>query len=275
MIFGQRFRRFKRSQQGTPETSKGWNPKAIDLTTDVEDWSKLHEAERNVLLRLGALVRAGEGVTPDLVPLLTLMTDSDQLEAELHLTSFIWEESKHDEIFRRFFGEVACEDCDRPSLEPPSLARIVRTELPAALERLRHDESPEARAEASVTWNMIVVGVLAETGYDSWLAALESREVMPGMRYAASCLQRDSFDLVEYGMFQLTRLLALHGEPIWEAINRRATCLQDIAAGAVTEALGDESLPLFGLAPSRVAAEAVDRLRSRLNRIKGNATGAL
>lgn len=272
MIFGQRFRRFKRSQQGTPESSKGWNPKAIDLTTDVEDWSQLQDAERNVLLRLSALVRAGEGVTPDLVPLLSLMTDSDQLEAELHLTSFIWEESKHDEIFRRFFQEVACDDCERPSLEPPSLSRLVRTELPAALERLRHDESPEARAEAAVTWNMIVVGVLAETGYSSWLAALERRGVMPGMRYAASCLQRDSTDLVEYGMLQLTRLLAVHGESIWDAINRRASGLKSVAAGAVTEALGDEALPLFGLAPGRVASEAVSRLETRLGRIKDEAS---
>jgi len=267
MIFGERFRRFKRSQQGTPESSKSWNPKAIDLSQDIEDWSALQEAEREVLLRVSVLLRAGDAAIPEVLPLLTLMGDNEQLEEELHLTNFLWEESKHVEIFRRFFEEVACEDCDTAMHQTPSFRQIVRTDLPLALERLKHDQSPEARAEAWVIWNMIVVGLLAETGYGAWSAALERRDVLPGMRYAASCLQRDGADLVTYGMLQLAGLLAEHGEPVWTAIERRTNRLQDTAAGAVTEALGDESLPLFGLAPQRVASDAILRLAGRLTRI--------
>jgi ribonucleoside-diphosphate reductase beta chain len=269
MIFGQRFRQLLRSQKaGTPESDKGWNPRAIDLTRDIEDWSNLAGAERALLLRLSVLLRAGDvGATPDLVPLLTLMADSEQLEEELHLTAFLWEESKHAEIFKRFYEEVAGGDCDVTGDQLPAFRRIVGTELPEVLDRLKSDESPEARAEASVTWNMIIVGLLAETGYRAFCAALERRDVLPGMRYAACCLRRDGADHVTHGMIQLARLFAAHGEPVWTAIERRSAQLQESAAGAITEALGDESLPLFGLAPHRLVGEAVEKLGARLNRI--------
>ena len=42
------------------------------------------------------------------------------------------------------------------------------------------DASPSAQVQASVTYNMIVEGVLAETGYHALYSMLEENDLMPG-----------------------------------------------------------------------------------------------
>ena len=37
-----------------------WNPSDIDLRQDVEDWARLTDAEKDVVLRLTSLFQAGE-----------------------------------------------------------------------------------------------------------------------------------------------------------------------------------------------------------------------
>jgi ribonucleoside-diphosphate reductase beta chain len=44
------------------------------------------------------------------------------------------------------------------------------------MHRLTHDDSPIAQAEASVTYNMIVEGVLAETGYYGFFQAYKRQQ---------------------------------------------------------------------------------------------------
>ena len=143
-----------------------WDPRGIDLTRDVEDWRQLKPLEKEVLVHLASLFQAGEeAVTLDLLPLIMVIAEEGRLEEEMYLTSFLWEEAKHVELFRRFFDEVAEEKSDLARFHGPKYQALFYDALPKALARLRHDASPQAQAEASVTYNMIVEGVLAETGY--------------------------------------------------------------------------------------------------------------
>src|SRR5216117_3183937 len=63
-----------------------WDPQALDLSRDAEDWSRFSVAERDVLLRLSVLFQAAEeSMTRDLLPLLVAVTREERLEEQLFL----------------------------------------------------------------------------------------------------------------------------------------------------------------------------------------------
>ena len=60
------------------------------------------------MLRLTSMFQAGEeAVVLDLLPLVAVVAAEGRLEEELYLTSFLWEEAKHVETFRRFLVRSA------------------------------------------------------------------------------------------------------------------------------------------------------------------------
>src|SRR5436190_11386211 len=90
-----------------------WDPYDVDLSRDRADWLSLTDLQRVVLLQLTSLFQAGEeSVTLDLLPLLMVIAREGRLEEELFLTSFLWEEGKHTEFFRRVLDEVCVETGD-------------------------------------------------------------------------------------------------------------------------------------------------------------------
>ncbi|HEX2092483.1 MAG TPA: R2-like ligand-binding oxidase [Longimicrobiaceae bacterium] len=247
-----------------------WDPRDIDFTQDARDWERLDEGERDVLRRLTALFQAGEeSVTLDLLPLISVIAAEGRLEEEMYLTSFLWEEAKHVEVFRRFLDEVAGDLGDLARYHTPSYLRIFGEELPRAMERLRTDPSPVAQAEASVTYNMIVEGVLAETGYYAYDILLQRNGIMPGMQRVVGHLRRDESRHLAYGVFLLSRLVAEHGEPVWEAIQRRLDALLEPAMGTIAEifAAYGEHVP-FGLQMEEFAEFALAQFGKRVTRLE-------
>jgi len=189
-----------------------WNPAAVDLARDREDWQRLDEGERDVLLRLTSLFVGGEeAVTVHLLPLVQVIAAEGRLEEEMFLTAFLFEEAKHVDAFHRFLVEVAQERSDLSRYHSPSWRVIFHEELPRAMGRLRHDPSPLAQAEASATYNMIVEGVLAETGYHGYHATLGRNGILPGMQELVSLIKRDESRHIAYGVHLLSRLAAEGG----------------------------------------------------------------
>lgn len=213
-----------------------WNPSDIDFTQDAKDWAALNDLEREVLLNLAAMYQAGEeSVTLDLLPLIMVIANQGQLEEEMFLTSFLWEEAKHLETFGRFMTEVAHAVGDLSRFHTPSYHTIFYQELHTSLELLKTDSSPVALARASVTYNMIVEGVLAETGYHAYYNILERNKIMPGMQFAMQKFKQDESRHIAYGVYLLSRLVAEHGDPVWEAIEARMGELFIPAIGVVNE----------------------------------------
>jgi ribonucleoside-diphosphate reductase beta chain len=248
-----------------PLPASSWNPQYIDLTQDARDWASLDEAERESLLRLTALCQAGdEELALGLVPLLIVMAEEQRLEEELRLTSFLWEEARHVEMFRRFFAEVAPGRADLSRYRTMTYCRVVHDELPSALLRLRTDASPEARAEASVVYNLVVLGMLVETGYRGYRAHIEARGILPGMRVAMAHLEQDATRHIEQSVAQLARLVAEDGG-VRDAIERRAAMIGGPALDIVEEALS-----AGGLDGGAFTARAALRLEGRLQRAIGN-----
>lgn len=246
-----------------------WNPSAVDFSRDREHWEGLTDLERDVLLRLTAMFQAGEeSVTLDLLPLIRVLAVEGRLEEELFLTTFLWEEAKHVDLFRRFLDEVAGERTDLTRYHTPSYRKIFYEELPRALGRLDEDSSPRAQASASVTYNLIVEGVLAETGYHGYHHILEKNDLMPGMLGAVKNLQRDESRHLAYGVFLLSRLVGEHGDAVFEVVERRMGELLEPALGVVSEIFAAyEELP-FGLEPEVFTDFAMTQFQRRMARIE-------
>ncbi len=246
-----------------------WNPAEIDFTQDRQEWSGLTSDERDLLIRETSLFLAGEeAVTLDLLPLLQVIAAEGRLEEEIYLTSFLWEEAKHVDAFSRFFEEIATERDELDRFHTESYRHIFYRELPAALARLRTDDSPEAQAEASVTYHMIVEGVLAETGYHAYYTVLDRHRVLPGMRTLVGHVQSDEARHLAYGVFLLSRLVAEHGDRVWLPIERRMEELLPVALRIIEEAFAAYDPVPFGLSPADFVDFAQDQFRRRFSRIE-------
>lgn len=257
-----------------------WDPAAIDLSRDREDWSRLSPDERDVLLRLTSLFQAGEeAVTVDVLPLIGVIARQGRLEEEMYLTSFLFEEAKHVELFRRYLDEVAGERSDLSRYHTPSYRAIFADALPTAMERLRTDDSNEALAMASATYNMIVEGVLAETGYRAYHAALARNGIMPGMQEGIQLTRRDESRHIAYGIYLLARLVHEEGAGLWSRVQERMGELIEPAVGVIPEVFACYDPMPLGLRMDEFTDFAMLQFQARLGRleraVKGDLGGAM
>ncbi|MGQ9902356.1 MAG: R2-like ligand-binding oxidase [Fimbriimonadales bacterium] len=247
-----------------------WDPAAIDLSQDRADWETFTDAQKDVTLRLMALFQAGEeSVTLDLLPLIQVIAREGRLEEEMYLTSFLFEEAKHVEFINRFLTEVAGvrgEDLSR--YHSPSYRKIFYEALPQAMHRLTEDDSPIAQAEASVTYNMIVEGTLAETGYYGFFQAYKRKQMMPGLVQGIGKMMQDEARHIAFGVYLLSRLIAEHGDPVWNAIQAKMNELLPYALGVVQEVFEpyEPEMP-FGLDKEEFLGYAMNQFMRRDNRL--------
>ena len=245
-----------------------WNPSEIDFRQDREDWLRLTPLEQEVLLHLTSLFQAGEeAVTGDILPLMLAMSREGRIEEEIYLTTFLFEEAKHTDFFRRFLDEVAGAHDDLSRYSSPNYRAIVYDALPAAMNRLLDDASPAAQVCAAVTYNMIVEGVLAETGYHAYLTALERNGLMPGQCRGIRLLKQDESRHIAYGVYLISRLIAAD-DALWDVAEATMNELLGPALGVVGDIFGSYAVMPFGLEEGVFADYAIDQFQKRLARIE-------
>ena len=212
-----------------------WDPARLDFSQDKKQWQDLTDIEHDFLLRLISQFQAGEeAVTVDLLPLIYAVAHDGHIEEEIYLTSFLWEEAKHCEMFRRWLTEVAGVDYDLHHYVSPSYRTMFFDELPTAMHRLLTDQSVEAQAIASVTYNMVIEGMLAETGYHGFRRALKQNDLLPGLSGGIELTARDESRHIRYGVFLLQRLVS-EDPAIWDVINKRMNEIFPLAMGIIAE----------------------------------------
>jgi len=246
-----------------------WNPSDIDFTQDKEDWKKLTDDEKDVILRLTALFASGEeAVTLDLLPLILTVANEGRLEEEMYLTTFLWEEAKHTDFFQRFLNEVLeVNGEDLSHYYTASYGSLFQEALPNALDRLMTDRSPEAQVIASVTYNMIVEGVLAETGYHAYFTMLKNNNLMPGNTFGIQKLKQDESRHIAYGIFLISRLVAENPELMDVAQNTMNTLLMP-ATNIITEIFDQYDPVPFGLKVDDFTTYAMMHFQKRMMRIQ-------
>jgi ribonucleoside-diphosphate reductase beta chain len=246
-----------------------WDPAESDFTQDRADWATLDEPQQEAILSLTSLFVAGEeAVTLDLLPLVLAVAREGRIEEELYLTTFLFEEGKHMELFSRFLVEVAGSPTGLERFHVPSYRAIFYEELPAAMERLLTDRTNDALARAAVTYNMIVEGVLAETGYHSYHESLAANGLMPALCRALVEIKRDESRHIAYGVYLLSRLVA-EDPSVWEVIEARMQELFPLALGVVSETFEryENGVTPFGLEQSMFADYAASQFGKRYDRI--------
>ncbi len=196
-----------------------WDPRDIDLTQDRQDWQRIPDSYKERLHGLILGFQVGEeAVTLDLLPLIITIAREGRLEEEMFLTTFLWEEAKHTEFFRRVLDEVLQEQEDLNVIRDSGTTRdLFRDDLPRVMNRLLTDPSPENQVKASILYNMIIEGVLAETGYYSFSRMLEATNAMPGLREGLRLIQRDESRHIAYGVFLISRLVA-QDKSLWPVV---------------------------------------------------------
>ena len=248
-----------------------WNPADIDFTVDAAQWRTLAPDEQDLLLRLATLFQGGEeAVVIDILPLLDVVSQERRLDEQLYLTSFVWEEAKHVDGMHRFLHAVGALETDLTRFHTPAYHTIFTEALPQAMQRLRRDTSPVAQARASATYNMIVEGVLAETGYHVFHEILVSRGILPGMQQMTGLLKLDESRHIAYGLYLLSRLGIAHGAPVWDAIADTINVLMDPAIAVITEAFAAypaNAVP-FALSAAPFVEHAMSQGAKRLERLE-------
>ena len=249
-----------------------WDPYALDFARDRAEWERLGPEKQGAILQITSLFQAGEeSVTLDLLPLIMVVAEEGRLEEELFLTTFLFEEGKHVEFFRRFLDEVCGAHGDLHGFHTPSYRTIFYEELPAAMGALRDDHSPEAQIRAVVTYNMIVEGVLAETGYQSYFLALQRNDLMPGLREGIGYVKRDESRHIAYGVHLLSRLLA-DDLRLWELAEARMAELLPHALAFIEETFdGYGPVSPFGVRLEELSEFAQSQFQKRLDRVRRGA----
>jgi ribonucleoside-diphosphate reductase beta chain len=190
--------------------AKFWDPADIDFSRDRADWEKLSDVERDFATRLCAEFIAGEeAVTEDIQPFMAAMRAEGRLGDEMYLTQFAFEEAKHVQVFRLWLDAVGITDDLHSFLEPlTSYRQIFYEELPDCLSTLSIDPSPAAQIRASVTYNHVVEGMLALTGYYAWHKICVDHAILPGMQELVRRIGDDERRHMAWGTFTCRRHVA-------------------------------------------------------------------
>lgn len=252
-----------------------WNPSEIDFSKDRSDWAKFTDEEKDLIWLLLALFVAGEeAVTLDLLPLIEVVAREGRIEEEMYLTTFLFEEAKHTDFFRRFLDDVCEAPVDLSHYHTDNYKQIFYHALPEALLGLKSDSSPAAQIRASVTYNMIVEGVLAETGYHAFFTMLERNDLLPGLRKGIGLLKQDESRHIAYGVYLLSRLVAEHPEE-WENLETHMNTLLPLAIGVIGDAFARYEVVPFGLVEDDFIHYAMDQFARRFERLEKARGGSL
>ena len=245
-----------------------WNPSDIDLSKDKADWSTLKDDEKDLICRLLAMFVAGEeAVTLDLLPLIQVIAKEGRVEEEMFLTTFLFEEAKHTDFFRRFLDEVSVAADDLTRYHTDNYHYIFYDALSAALSTLETDSSPSALIRASVTYNMVVEGVLAETGYHAFFTMLERNDLMPGLRKGILLLKQDESRHIAYGVYLLSRLIAEHPQE-WDNLETHMNSILPLAIGVIGDAFARYEVVPFGLVEEDFVNYAMAQFSKRFERLE-------
>lgn len=252
-----------------------WDPNDIDLSRDRQMYVTLPQPLRNCFVSDLIQFQGGEeAVAVDLLPLVLAIADEGRIEEEMFLTTFLYDEAKHVEYFERILRTV----CRRPpgSLQrflPDSYKRLFHDELPNAMGILRRDPSPRNQLRASITYNIIIEGVLAETGYFGADEQMERTggSYFPGHYEAIKKLRQDESRHVAYGIYLISRILSEH-PGLWNEAAPRMAEMKTLAFTYLQEKL-DATMQMnggglpHGADPKRLIDFAEGQYSKRLRRI--------
>jgi ribonucleoside-diphosphate reductase beta chain len=252
---------------------KFWNPEDIDFSKDKADFEAMSDDEKHMALVLASQFLAGEeSVTQDMQPFAHAMAAEGRLADEAYLTQFIFEEAKHMQAFRLWFDAIGqTADLHNYVEYSPAYDTIFKQELPKSLFALMEEPTPANQIRASVTYNHVVEGTLALTGYYLWAKVCASRNILPGMQQLVKLIGDDERRHMAWGTFTCRRHVAADDRN-WEVVDERMqellpTALQFIVALFDQFEQNGRQVP-FGISVDDVTDYALDKVNRRLQSVE-------
>ena len=187
-------------------------------------------------------------MTEDIQPFMSAMRAEGRLGDEMYLTQFAFEEAKHTQVFRLFYEE-----------------------LPESLDRLSTDPSPAAQVRASATYNHVIEGMMALTGYYAWQKICVSRGILPGMQELVRRIGDDERRHMARGTFTCRRHVAAD-DANWSVFENRMNELIPLALSNTEEAFALYDEIPFNLDRDEFLNYATDKGMRRFGTI-GSARG--
>lgn len=249
--------------------AKFWNPADIDFSQDALDWEGLTDEQRRSSTYLCAMFIAGEeAVTEDIQPFLRAMSAEGRIADEMYLTQFAFEEAKHTEVFRRWLDAVGLREDLHPYVnDNPGYRTIFYEELPESLRLLEKDPSPENQIRASVTYNHVVEGTLALTGYHAWNKVCRENGILPGMQELVRRIGDDERRHMAWGTFTCRRHVAAD-DSMWDVVQQRMMELLPSALSTIQWVYEQFEVMPFDMDPQEFITYAASRAQRRLGAIE-------
>ncbi|GAB84710.1 R2-like ligand-binding oxidase [Gordonia rubripertincta] len=246
-----------------------WDPTAIDFSRDAQDWVELNDEQRRSATYLVSQFIAGEeAVTEDIQPFMKAMSTEGRFGDEMYLTQFCFEEAKHTQVFRMWMDSVGLqEDLQAFVAENPFYRRLFYEELPESLHALEHDASPRNQIRASVTYNHVIEGSLALTGYHAWQKVCTRYDIFPGMQKLIRFISDDERRHMAWGTFTCRRHVAAD-DSLWATVGERMDELLPLALGMIDWVNQQFEEQPFGLDNNEFLTYAADRAQRRLSAIE-------
>lgn len=212
-----------------------WNPSDIDLSQDLKVWQNLPEYVRKTYLHLISLFVAGEeSVDLDIAPLIVALARKGWIEEVMYLSNFIFEEAKHVEFFRRYLDAMGVNE-DLSKFHRESYKKVFYEELPKSMYRLLNDDTSEAIIDAVTIYNLIVEGVLAESGYEGFLRMIEGLgNYQTGLLNGIKLIASDESRHIAFGTYLIAKVTHSNSN-LYDYFLSKLNYLLQYAIGVVRE----------------------------------------
>ncbi|WP_068272869.1 R2-like ligand-binding oxidase [Aldersonia kunmingensis] len=253
----------------TKGNAKFWNPSDLDFSREAEDWDGLNsEQQRSTTYLVSQFIAGEEAVTQDIRPFLDAMGAEGRFGDEMYLTQFCFEEAKHTQVFRLWMDEVGLTGDLHPFVaENPYYRQLFYEELPGSLGDLTTDPSPVNQIKASVTYNHVIEGSLALTGYYAWQKVCTKEGIFPGMQDLVKRIGDDERRHMAWGTFTCRRHVAAD-DRLWDVVQERMVELMPLALGMIEWVNNQFPVNPFGIDDKEYLIYAADRAQRRLSAIE-------
>jgi ribonucleoside-diphosphate reductase beta chain len=257
------YRRWEESQ---------WNPFAIDLGRDVEQWRGMEDADRDLVgWVLASLMVAEERITTKFSGLVG--AHGSEEEATFLSTQQV-DEARHMQFYARFQDEVVAEPAtvaahvERARREvTPAFRKIFDEALVQAHERLvANPGEPAAKVRFVTIYHLILEATLGLTTFRFATEYLERERLLPGFVKGYGHIHHDETRHIGYGIWFLRE--TVRESP--EAADTVRGTLRELLP-SVAEALGGAGdgggpdIERLGVSTDDVRAFALDGLTRRLD----------
>jgi ribonucleoside-diphosphate reductase beta chain len=248
-----------------------WNPFAIDLAPDREQWKSMQGEDRDLVFwALSSLMVAEERITTQFASLI-MAADSEE-EASFLATQQV-DEARHMQHYARFQDEVVADPQtigahvarSREQLGD-SFAVIFDEGLVQAHERLAADPRDRAAKVAFVTtYHVIIESTLGLTAFEFITRYLNEQGLLPGFVDGYSKIHHDEQRHIAYGVWFLREAVAQDqalGDQVRDTLRQLLPAVATALAPPDREGTDFEAL---GASSEDIRTFAIDGLTRRLN----------